>query len=126
MRKPYKTVGKIDNVAAWYYKAAQFMSGTQIRAAFVSTNSITQGEQVASLWKPLNDMFETHIDFTHRTFKWSSEASEKAAVHCVIIGFGTGGSALEKTLYSAERKRAVNNINPYLLDDRETLTHALT
>ena len=115
--KPFKTAGKIDYVAAWYYKAAQFMSGMQIRAAFVSTNSITQGEQVSSVWKPLYDMFSIHIDFAHRTFKWNSEATEKAAVHCVIIGFsGAGNRNTEKALYSGERKRIVANINPYLVD----------
>ena len=61
--KPYKTAGKIDYVAGWYFKAAQFMQGTAIRTAFVSTNSITQGEQVAGVWKPLYDRFGIHIDF---------------------------------------------------------------
>ncbi|MCL2044761.1 MAG: methylase [Oscillospiraceae bacterium] len=113
--KPFKTAGKIDYVAGWYYKAAQFLAGTGIRAAFVSTNSITQGEQVVSVWKPLYDMFGIHIDFAHRTFKWSSEASDKAAVHCVIVGF-SAGLAGEKMLYSGERKRVVQRINPYLFE----------
>jgi hypothetical protein len=113
--KPFKTAGKIDYVAGWYYKAARHIQGTQIRAAFVSTNSITQGEQVASVWKPLYDMFGIHIDFTYRTFKWNSEASEKAVVHCVIIGFSEGSNA-DKFIYSGERKRSVSNINPYLVD----------
>ncbi|MCD8019895.1 MAG: hypothetical protein LUF92_10045 [Clostridiales bacterium] len=85
--KPYKTAGKIDYVAGWYFKAAQLMQGTNIRTAFVSTNSITQGEQVAGVWKPLYDRFGIHIDFAHRTFIWDSEASLKAHVHCVIVGF---------------------------------------
>ncbi|MDR2732924.1 MAG: DUF559 domain-containing protein, partial [Fibromonadaceae bacterium] len=85
--KPFKTAGKIDYVAAWYYKAAKLLSGTQIRAAFVSTNSITQGEQVSAVWKPLFEMFGISINFAYRTFKWSNEAKGKAAVHCVIIGF---------------------------------------
>ena len=85
--KPYKTAGKIDYVAGWYFKAAQFMQGTTIRTAFVSTNSITQGEQVAGVWKPLYDRFGIHIDFAHRTFMWDSEANMKAHVHCVIVGF---------------------------------------
>ena len=71
--KPYKTAGKIDYVAAWYYKAAQTMFGTQIKTAFVSTNSIVQGEQVSSVWKPLFDMFGIHIDFGYRTFIWNNE-----------------------------------------------------
>jgi hypothetical protein len=85
--KPYKTAGKIDYVAAWYYKASKYIAGTSIRVAFVSTNSITQGEQVAAVWKPLFEMFGIRIDFAYRTFKWSNEAKGKAAVHCVIIGF---------------------------------------
>jgi hypothetical protein len=113
--KPFKTAGKIDYVAAWYYKASQLITGTNTRAAFVSTNSITQGEQVASVWKPLYDMFGIHIDFAHRTFIWNSEATDKAAVHCVIVGFSTGIGG-EKVLYSGERKRIVSNISPYLID----------
>jgi hypothetical protein len=113
--KPFKTAGKIDYVAGWYYKAAQFIAGTQIKTAFVSTNSITQGEQTAAVWKPLFDMFGIHIDFAHRTFKWNSEASEKAAVHCVIIGFSVGRGR-EKVIFSGERKRIVSNINPYLIE----------
>lgn len=85
--KPYKTAGKIDYVSGWYFKAAQLMQGTSIRTAFVSTNSITQGEQVSGVWKPLYDRFGVHIDFAHRTFRWDSEASLKAHVHCVIVGF---------------------------------------
>ena len=85
--KPFKTAGKIDYVAGWYYKAAQLMLGTKIRAALVSTNSITQGEQVAFIWKPLKELFDIHIDFAYRTFRWDSEASDKAHVHCVIVGF---------------------------------------
>ena len=85
--KPYKTAGKIDYVSGWYFKAAEFMQNTNICSAFVSTNSITQGEQVAGVWKPLYDRFNIHIDFAHRTFRWDSEASLKAHVHCVIVGF---------------------------------------
>jgi type II restriction/modification system DNA methylase subunit YeeA len=113
--KPYKKNKKIDYVAAWYYKAAQFIKDTAIRAAFVSTNSVTQGEQVAAVWKPLFEMFGVHIDFAHRTFKWNSEAVEKAAVHCVIVGFSTQ-ELVEKVIYNGERKRTVLNINPYLVD----------
>lgn len=73
--KPYKTAGKVDYVAGWYFKAAQLMQNTVIQTAFVSTNSITQGEQVAAVWKPLYERFHVHIDFAHRTFIWDSEAS---------------------------------------------------
>jgi type II restriction/modification system DNA methylase subunit YeeA len=85
--KPYKTAGKIDYVSGWYFKASQFIEKTKIKTAFVSTNSITQGEQVAGVWKPLYERFGISIDFAHRTFRWDSEANIKAHVHCVIIGF---------------------------------------
>ncbi len=114
--KPYKTAGKIDYVAGWYFKAAQFMNGTSIRTAFVSTNSITQGEQVAGVWKPLYDRFGIHIDFAHRTFRWDSEAALKAHVHCVIVGFSTMPNAKQRQLYSSERFQLVENINFYLVE----------
>lgn len=90
--KPYKTAGKIDYVAGWYFKAAELMRaeserGVATRTAFVSTNSITQGEQVAAVWKPLRDRFNVEIEFARRTFRWDSESSDKAHVHCVIVGF---------------------------------------
>ncbi len=113
--KPYKTAGKVDYVAGWYFKASELMQNTYIHTAFVSTNSITQGEQAASVWKPLYDRFNIQIDFAHRTFKWSSEASDKAAVHCVIVGFSQCGKA-EKYLYDNERMQVVKNINPYLVE----------
>lgn len=114
--KTYKTAGKIDYVAGWYFKAAQMMYGTNIRTAFVSTNSITQGEQVAGVWKPLYDRFGIHIDFAHRTFRWDSEASIKAHVHCVIVGFSVAKNIKKKLLYTSERVQEVASINAYLLD----------
>ena len=114
--KPYKTAGKIDYVAGWYFKAAQYMQRTSIRAAFVSTNSITQGEQVAGVWKPIMERFGTHIDFAWRTFVWSSEASEKAAVHCVIVGFSDSPNTKEKVIYDGNQYKQVANISPYLID----------
>ncbi|MBQ7540609.1 MAG: class I SAM-dependent DNA methyltransferase, partial [Bacteroidaceae bacterium] len=113
--KPFKTAGKIDFVAGWYYKSAQLMKGTDIRAALVSTNSITQGEQVAAIWKPLKELFGIHIDFAYRTFRWDSEASEKAAVHCVIIGFSLGNYS-NKIIYDSNREIVASNINSYLID----------
>ena len=68
-------------------KASSLIKGTNTKCAFVSTNSITQGEQVAAVWKPLIDLFSIQIDFAYRTFRWDSESSEKAHVHCVIVGF---------------------------------------
>ncbi|MCL1908115.1 MAG: hypothetical protein FWG12_01955 [Holophagaceae bacterium] len=113
--KPIKNAGKIDYVAAWYYRASKYIQGTKIRAAFVSTNSITQGEQVANVWKPLFDMFGIHIDFAYRAFKWDSEAKGKAAVHCVIIGFSTV-EGIEKAIYDGDVKTTANNISPYIVD----------
>ncbi|MCL2120318.1 MAG: hypothetical protein FWH27_18025, partial [Planctomycetaceae bacterium] len=112
--KPLKTAGKIDYVAAWYYKASKMMVGTRIRTAFVSTNSITQGEQVAAVWKPLFELFDTHIDFAYQRFKWTNEAKGKAAVHCVIIGFSTEHDR-DKVIYEGEEKVVAKNISPYLV-----------
>ena len=114
--KSYKTAGKIDYVAGWYFKAAQLMGDTNIRTAFVSTNSITQGEQVAGVWKPLYDRFGIHIDFAHRTFRWDSEASLKAHVHCVIVGYSVASNSSPKQLFISDRAQLVTQINPYLID----------
>lgn len=111
----WKNAGNLDYVCCWYKKTADLMQGTAIRSALVSTNSVSQGESVANLWKPL---FEAgvHIDFAHRTFRWDSEAKIKAHVHCVIIGFSTAPNSAEKVLYSGDRAQIVKNINGYLLD----------
>ena len=100
-------------MACWYKKSADLIKNTNIRCALVSTNSVSQGESVANLWKPL---FENgvHIDFAHRTFRWDSEASIKAHVHCVIVGFSTAPNYKPKQLYSSERVQLVDNINFYL------------
>ena len=116
--KPFKTAGKIDYVAGWYYKAAQLMLGTKIRAALVSTNSITQGEQVAFIWKPLKELFDIHIDFAYRTFRWDSEASDKAHVHCVIVGFSNVLNT-KKFIFDNDKKKEAQIINPYLIDAPE-------
>ena len=107
--------GKLDYVCGWYNKAADYMQGTNIHAAFVSTNSISQGESVGILWKPL---FEKSVDieFAYRTFVWTSEAKDKAAVHCVIVGFTCGTSNRTKLLFESERSKIVSHINGYLLD----------
>lgn len=110
-----KNVGNLDYVSCWYKKAADIMKGTAIRSALVSTNSITQGEQVAILWKSL---FENgvHIDFAHRTFRWDSEASLKAHVHCVIVGFSVAENKKEKVIFENGNKKISKNINGYLID----------
>ncbi|MBE6904513.1 MAG: class I SAM-dependent DNA methyltransferase [Ruminococcaceae bacterium] len=110
----WKNAGNLDYVACWYKKATELMRGTSIRTALVSTNSVSQGESVAILWKPL---FETgiHIDFAHRTFRWSNEAKKTAAVFCVIIGFSFIGYK-DKFIYDGERFNKAKNINAYLVD----------
>ena len=113
--KTIKTAGKIDYVAGWYYKASQMMKHSKdTRAALVSTNSITQGEQVAAIWKPLHEMFDIHIDFAYRTFRWDSEATLKAHVHCVIVGFSN--VKVPKVIYDNGKKNNAENINAYLID----------
>ena len=114
--KTYKTAGKNDYVSCWYFKAAKYMIDTNIRTAFVSTNSITQGEQVASVWKPLYERFGIHIDFAHRTFRWDSEANIKAHVHCVIVGFSVAENKAERRLFDNGSEKIVKNINPFLID----------
>ena len=116
----------MDYVAAWYVIATRFIVGTKIRCAFVSTNSITQGEQVALLWKPLFDEFGIHIDFAHRTFRWDSEASIKAHVHCVIVGFSIAHNNRAKIIYSSERPQIVDNINAYLLNGDDVFVMSRT
>lgn len=111
----WKNVGNLDYVACWYKKAVDLLSGTNIRAALVSTNSICQGEAVANLWKPLFAE-GIHIDFAHRTFQWDSEASIKAHVHCVIVGFSVAPLGKEKYIYDDKAISIVKNINGYLVD----------
>lgn len=108
----------IDYVAGWYMKAAQMMAqNPAIRAALVSTNSITQGEQVAAIWKPLFEQYGIHFDFAYRTFRWDSEADIKAHVHCVIIGFSITDNPAPKRLYLPDGTYSqCANINGYLLD----------
>ena len=112
-----KLSNSIDYVGAWYHKAAAMIQSSSIRVAFVSTNSITQGEQVAPLWDKLLHKYGVHIDFAYRTFKWNSEATEKAAVHCVIIGFSQDENTQNRKLYlDSSRVQEIGNINPYLMD----------
>ncbi len=108
--------GNLDYVSAWYKRASELIKGTNTKCAFVSTNSITQGEQTAILWKMLfNEGF--HIDFAWSTFKWDSESTEKAHVHCVIVGFSDGAEYKTKRIYNADKTfKEVENINGYLLD----------
>ena len=115
--KAYKNTGKIDYVAGWYMKSALMMQANpKVRAALVSTNSITQGEQVANIWKPLVERFGLHIDFAWRTFRWDSESTGKAHVHCVIIGFSIGEWKRKPIIFDGESLIEAKHINGYLID----------
>ena len=111
----WKNVGNLDYVSCWYKKAVEMMRGTTIRTALVSTNSVCQGETVANLWKPLLDE-GTHIDFAYRTFIWDNEASNKAHVHCVIVGFSTAENEKKPVIFDGESVTQAKNINGYLID----------
>ena len=108
----------VDYVVGWYMKAAQTIQNAPTKCAFVSTNSITQGEQVAEVWKPLFEQYGIQIDFAYRTFVWNSESTQKAHVHCVIVGFSNKDSVQKPKFIFDEKgnKTAAENINPYLLD----------
>lgn len=111
-----KLSNSIDYVGAWYHKAAKLMKGTNIKAAFVSTNSITQGEQVTPLWKKLFDEYGMQIIFGRRTFKWDSESFKKAAIHCVVIGIADKSLPVDKKIFDGDKVYPAQNINPYLVD----------
>ena len=116
--KSNERAGRLDYVTAWYKKAANMIQGTNAEVSFVSTNSITQGEQVPILWE---ELFEQGIiiNFAHRSFAWSSESSQRAQVHCVIIGFAFHGRN-EKIIFENGKKRLAKNINGYLIDADNT------
>ena len=112
----WQNIGNMDYVTGWYKKSLEMMqSNPAIQAALVSTNSITQGEQVAYLWRPLMKS-GVHIDFAWRTFIWDSEANQKAHVHCVIVGFSTCHSERKRRIYEGDKAVVVSNINGYLID----------
>jgi hypothetical protein len=118
--------GVLDYVSAWYFKAAQFIKDTTIKCAFVSTNSISQGEQVSLLWGILFSKYKVKIHFAHRTFKWNNEAKGNAAVHCVIIGFANFETT-EKTIFDYQDIKGepqaikAKNINSYLVDGNDII-----
>lgn len=112
--KGTRGAGNLDYVSCWYKKATNYIENTKIEVAFVSTNSITQGEQTAILWKDILKR-GVNINFAYRTFRWDSEASLKAHVHCVIIGFSYL-KRNEKYLYENDKVKKALNINPYLID----------
>ena len=124
--KPLDQSGKIDFVAGWFYKASKYIKGTQIRVAFVATNSITQGDQCYPVWRPLLDIFQIHIDFAYRSFKWTSEAKSKAQVWVVIIGFSSSPNNKPKIIYEQNKTITANNINPYLIDAPNIIIKSVT
>lgn len=113
--KRYSKAGKNDYVSGWFFKAAKFIFNTDIQCAFVSTNSTTQGELVSCIWQPIFNRFKIHFDYAYRSFRWDSEANEKAAVHCVIIGFSYKSNK-QKRIYYIEGVNTAANINAYLMD----------
>lgn len=125
------STGMLDYVSAWYKKAAKYIQGTTIIAAFVSTNSITQGEQPGILWDILYSLYKIKIHFAHRTFSWSNEARGNAAVHVVIIGFASF-DVKNKTIYDYETIKSepqmlkVKNINPYLVEGKDITLKSIT
>ena len=115
MQNIFPKVKNLDYVAGWFKKAADFMRNSTCRAAFVATNSISQGETVTRLWKNLFAA-GNHIDFAHRTFIWNSESTQKAHVHCVIVGFSSAHNIKPKIIFDGDKKISAANINAYLLD----------
>ncbi len=123
--------GTLDYVACWYFKASKYIDGKTTKVGFVSTNSITQGIQVSTLWRILLEQEKIFIHFAHQTFKWSNEASGNAAVYCVIIGFAKF-EASTKFLFEYDdikgdpHVRAVSRINPFLVEGKDVFIDART
>lgn len=126
--KVWKNPGKMDFVCGWYAKSAEYIyEHSNVRCALVSTNSITQGEQVALLWKPLVEHYKLHISFAWRTFRWNNEADEMAHVHCVIIGFDKQRNKNKQNIYQ-ENFPTINakHINGYLMDAEDIFIESRT
>lgn len=118
--------GVLDYVTAWYIKAAKYIQGTKTKVAFVSTNSIVQGEQTSILWGPMLNKYNIKIHFAHRTFKWSNEAKGNAAVYCIIVGFANFDTPNKRIFEYEDIKGEAHeikakNINPYLVDAKDIL-----
>ena len=117
---PLKKFKQLDYVACWYFKAAEFIKDTEIKVAFVSSNSITQGEQALTIWKHLFEKENIIINFAHTTFKWASESVDSASVYCVIVGFSKIDST-PKLLFDNNRPKKCNYINQYLVPADEII-----
>lgn len=117
-------VGEVDYVSGWYAKAARLIAGSDSRCAFVSTNSLCQGQSVSLVWKPLVEQMGVVIDFAHRTFRWDNESTEKARVHCIIVAFHVHSASrplcvaqsYSKIIFDGGRATPSNHINAYLVD----------
>jgi len=126
-----KGAGVLDYVTCWYIKAARIIQNTSTKVSFVSTNSISQGEQPGILWNVLFNLYGIKIHFAHRTFRWTNEARGKAAVHVVIIGFSNHDTN-EKYLFEYDdikgepHIRKVSNINPYLVAGKDLILNSRT
>lgn len=127
-KKVWRNPGKMDFVCGWYAKAAEYMhEKSNVKCALVSTNSITQGEQVALLWKPLVQHYKLHISFAWKTFRWDNEADEMAQVHCVIIGFGKHGNSNHRYIYQEKSPvKEAKHINGYLMDAEDIFIESRT
>ena len=112
--KNYKAIGKIDYVACWYFKTAEYMQNTSVQAGLVSTNSVVQGEQVVAIWKPIIHRFSIHFNFAWQSFVWNSESNSKAHVHCVIIGF-SHEDKMPKRIFHGHTNVEGEELNSYLL-----------
>ena len=110
-----KLANSLDYVCAWYFKACEMLYNTKIRCAFVSTNSICQGEQATAMWKPLVSKYNIEIDFAYKTFVWNNETKNQAKVHCVIVGFSHMG-VKNKIIFDNGKSIFINEINQYLLN----------
>lgn len=119
-------VGEMDYVVAWYYLAAKYISNTKIECAFVSTNSIIQGQQAITVWEPLITEKKVIINFAYRTFKWNNESSEVAAVHCVIIGFSLVPRTTKIIIDESGHAHTAENINSYLVNAENWFVHAVS
>ena len=124
--KSTSTAGKIDYVAAWYYLAGLYMQGTTNKAAFVSSNSIVQGEQVGYVWEPLLDVVGIHIDFAVPSFLWDSDVKdvEEASVFVVVVGFSVHDDGKPRRIIYADGVRYGANISPYLVIGRNVIVHS--
>ena len=112
--KNYKAIGKIDYVACWYFKTAEYTQNTLAQAGLVSTNSVVQGEQVVAIWKPIIERFSVHFNFAWQSFVWNSESNCKAHVHCVIIGF-SHKDKMPKKIFHGHTHTESEELNSYLL-----------